>query len=191
MAFLSREALLSMGFQRLGEQVLISEKASIYNAGNIELGSHIRIDDFCILSAGEGGISIGNYVHLACYVSLIGAGRITLHDCCNIAARSTVLSATDDFSGQYLMGPTVPDAFRNVIVKDVVLERHVIIGAGCVLLPGASIVAGTAIGAMSLVTEPVTEPGIYAGIPAKKIKERSRQVFELEAQLKASEHKQD
>lgn len=190
MAFLSREALLTMGFKSLGEDVLISDKASIYNAGQIELGSHIRIDDFCILSAGEGGIFIGNYVHLACYVSMIGAGRMEVQDFANIAARTSILSATDDFSGAHLIGPTVPDACRQVTAASVTIGRNVILGAGCVVLPGASIVAGTAVGAMSLVSSPITEPGIYVGIPAKKKKERATRIFELARQLMAQKKEQ-
>lgn len=183
MAFLSREALLEIGFKSLGEEVLLSEKASIYNPAKIELGSHIRIDDFCILSAGEGGIFIGNYVHVACYASLIGAGRIELHDFCGIATRTAILSATDDFSGAHLMGPTVPDAFRAVTIAPVVLHSHVIIGAGCIVLPGVHLAAGTAIGAMSLVARSITEAGIYAGIPVQKIRERGTRIFELEQNL--------
>ena len=37
-----------------------------------------RIDDFCVLSAGEGGIEIGDYVHVAVFCMLIGAGKIKL-----------------------------------------------------------------------------------------------------------------
>lgn len=187
MAFLSREALLTMGFKSLGEEVLISDKASIYNPGQIELGSHIRIDDFCILSAGAGGIFIGNYVHIACHASLIGAGRMELHDFCGIANRVSILSASDDFSGNYLMGPTVPDELRCVTAAPVVLEKQVIIGSASVVFPGVRIAAGTAIGAMSLVRESIAAPGIYAGAPLRRIKERSNRIFELEAELLARE----
>lgn len=54
MAFIPRDQLEKLGFARLGENVYISDKASIYNAANISIGSHVRIDDFCVLSAGAG-----------------------------------------------------------------------------------------------------------------------------------------
>ena len=60
--FYTKEELNEMGFKSIGENVLISDKASIYGVKNIEVGSNVRIDDFCIISAGEGGIKIGNYV---------------------------------------------------------------------------------------------------------------------------------
>ena len=61
MAWLSAAQLEAMGFQALGDHVLISERASFYNCPRIRLGSHVRIDDFCVLSAGEHGIQIDNF----------------------------------------------------------------------------------------------------------------------------------
>jgi hypothetical protein len=55
-------------------------KASFHGADRITVGSNVRSDDFCVLSAGLGGIVIAEYVHLAVYTALIGAGRITVSD---------------------------------------------------------------------------------------------------------------
>jgi serine acetyltransferase len=49
-SFLSREKLMEIGFKSIGENVLLSSKASIYGPENIEIGNNVRIDDFCILS---------------------------------------------------------------------------------------------------------------------------------------------
>lgn len=54
MAFLARDQLLAMGFAASGEDVPISEQASIHNAAAISMGSGLRLDDFCVLSAGVG-----------------------------------------------------------------------------------------------------------------------------------------
>lgn len=71
MAFHSEESLRKMGFKSLGKNVLVSDKASLYGTDKILIGDNTRIDDFCILSAGQGGIAIGKNVHIACYCSLI------------------------------------------------------------------------------------------------------------------------
>jgi len=47
--FYSREELEKIGFKSIGENVLISDKTSIYNPQNIEIGSNVRIDDTFIL----------------------------------------------------------------------------------------------------------------------------------------------
>ena len=54
MGFYSREQLEKIGFKSLGENVLISDKTSIYFPKNISIGNNVRIDDFSVLSAGGG-----------------------------------------------------------------------------------------------------------------------------------------
>ncbi|MEX8500199.1 acyltransferase, partial [Leptothrix ochracea] len=151
MALLSREALEALGFAALGEDVRISERASIYGAARIRLGSHVRIDDFCVLSAGAGGIEIGNYIHIAVYTSLIGAGAIRLHDFCNLSSRVSIYASSDDYSGEFMTNPMVPTDYTGVTHAPVTLGRHVIVGCGSVLLPGVTLHEGVAIGALSLV----------------------------------------
>jgi dTDP-4-amino-4,6-dideoxy-D-glucose acyltransferase len=183
MAFYTDAELKSFGFAGLGRNVLISEKASIYNASKIVIGDHTRIDDFVILSAGEDGFEIGRHVHIACYVSLIGKARITLDDFTGISSRTAIYSSNDDYSGRFLTGPTVPDEFRNVTNGPVHVGRHVIVGAFSCILPGVTVGACSAIGAYSLVNRNVPEGVLAAGVPAKVLKERSRELLELEREL--------
>lgn len=186
MAVLSRDALQALGFMALGENVQVSDRASVYGASRISLGSDVRIDDFCVLSAGAGGIAIGNNVHVAVYTSLIGAGAIRLGDFANLSSRVSVYSSSDDFSGATMTNPTVPDAYKNVDQADVEIGRHVIVGAGSVILPGATLGDGVAVGALSLVRG-VCEPfSVWAGVPARRIGDRSRALLETEARLHAS-----
>src|SRR5690606_33100009 len=102
MGFLTAEELKKIGFADLGSNVFISNKVSIYNPGKIRIGSNVRIDDFCILSAGEGGIDIGNYVHISCYACLIGKANIKLHDYVAVSIKASIFSNTNDFSGDFL-----------------------------------------------------------------------------------------
>jgi galactoside O-acetyltransferase len=183
MGRLSRAALEAMGFASIGENVAISDRASFYNCGVISLGDNVRIDDFCVLSAGAGGIAIGSNVHIAVYSSLIGAGRITLADFCNISSRVAIYSSSDDYSGETMTNPTIPSAFTGVEHADVTLGKHVIVGTGSVVLPGASLEDGVAVGALSLVKDRCPAFGIYAGTPAKRLKERKRNLLELEKQF--------
>jgi len=178
--FLSKDQLQQIGFKSIGENVLISDKSSIYNAKNIEIGSNVRIDDFCILSAGDGGIKIGNNIHIACYVSMIGAGEIILDDFSQISSRVVILSSSDDFSGEYLVGPCIPSEFTNVKSYKVHLMKHVVIGTGSTILPNVTLKEGAAVGAMSLVKNDVEQFEIVVGIPAKKVKDRSRKILETE-----------
>ncbi len=180
MALLNGDAIKAMGFASVGENVRISDRASFYNTANITLGSNVRIDDFCVLSAGVGGIQIGRHVHIAVYSSLIGAGKITLSDFCNISSRVSVYSSNDDYSGSTMTNPTVPSEYTGVTHADVFLGKHVIVGSGSVILPGVTLEEGVAVGALSLITRNCGAFGIYAGNPAKRIKERKRDLLEVE-----------
>jgi galactoside O-acetyltransferase len=189
MGRLSQETLEAMGFAAIGENVAISDKASFYNCAAISIGNNVRIDDFCVLSAGAGGIAIGSNIHIAVYSSLIGAGRITLADFCNVSSRVAIYSSSDDYSGGTMTNPTIPSAFTGVEHADVTLGKHVIVGTGSVILPGACLEDGVAVGALSLLKGHFPAFGIYAGTPAKRLKERKRDLLELEKQFLMSKQK--
>jgi acetyltransferase-like isoleucine patch superfamily enzyme len=184
MAFYTKENLIQMGFASVGDNVLLSDKSSYYNCKNIHLGSNIRIDDFCVLSAGDGGIYLEGYNHIACYCSLIGKGKIELKEFAGLSSRVALYSSSDDYSGAALTNPTVPEYYCNVISGDVIIEKHVIIGAGAVVLPKVTIGEGSSVGALSLVTKDCEEWSTYLGVPAKRIKSRRKTLLEKEIELK-------
>ena len=183
MSFLSQKELDNMGFRFLGKNVLISDKCSLYNIKNMSIDDNTRIDDFCILSAGDEGIEIGKYVHIACYSSLIGKGKITMKDFSGISSRVSVYSSSDSYDGQWMTNPCLPEIVTNTIHKDVVIGKHVVIGSNSVVLPGVILTDGCSIGAMSLVNKSVDNNDVMAGIPIKKIKERKTNIFELENKI--------
>lgn len=180
MAWLTTEQIKEMGFAQVGENVFLSDKASYYNCQNIRVGNHVLIDDFCVLSAGEDGIDIGNYIHIAVFSSLIGAGNISLADFSNISSRVAIYSSNDDYSGEFMTNPMIPKEFTNVTHGEVQIGKHVIIGSGSIVLPNVILEEGVAVGALSLIRKNCEAFGIYSGSPAKKIGERKRDLLELE-----------
>lgn len=183
MPYLTREALNSLGLQSVGENVLISDAARIHNPAKISLGSNIRIDDFCVLSAGQGGIDIGSYVHLGCFCSLIGSENISLGDFSGLSVRVSVFSSSDDYSGEAMTNPTVPVSLRRLQCGRVRIGRHVIVGAGAVILPGISIGDSAAIGALTLVARNVMPSTISLGVPARRVGIRADGHLDLERSL--------
>ncbi|NNG67955.1 acyltransferase [Caldanaerobacter subterraneus] len=184
-SFYTPEELKEIGFKKIGKNVLISRKASIYTPEKMEIGDNVRIDDFCILS---GKIKLGSFIHIAagCYL-FAGDFGIIMDDFSTLSSRVAIYALTDDFSGNYLTNPTLPGKYRNVIGGEVYIGRHVIVGTGTTILPGVRIEEGVAIGAMSLVKKNVEAWKIAVGIPAKEVKERSRNLIEFEKQLIESE----
>lgn len=180
MACLTRKALDEMGFGAVGENVMISDRASFYNCSRISIGDNTRIDDFCVVSAGSGGVAIGANVHVAVYSSLIGSGRIVVSDFANISSRVSIYSSSDDYSGERMTNPTIPSRYTGVQHEEVFIGRHVIIGCGSVVLPGVTLEEGVAVGALSLVRDTCLRYGVYAGVPARRINERKQSLLELE-----------
>jgi galactoside O-acetyltransferase len=182
--FYEQFELNNFGFIGFGKNVLISKKCSIYNPEKILLGNNVRIDDFCILSAGEHGIKLGDYIHIAAYSSLIGKGPIYLRDYSNISSRVSIYSSSDDYSGMSMTNPMVPEEFTNVTHGRVYIGKHVIIGSGSVVLSNTILGENSAYGALSMMQGIYKQNSIYAGVPAKYIKHRSTNLFELEKKLK-------
>lgn len=180
-SFYSEEELNKLGLKSYGKNVLISKNASIYGASHIEIGNNVRIDDFCILS---GNIKFGDYIHIAAGVFIFaGDAGVVLEDFCGISSRTALYAASDDYSGNYMTNPTIPDEYRNVQGGLIHIGKHALIGTGCTVLPGVSIGEDSSIGAMSLINKDIEPYTMNVGIPCKKIKDRSKKIFELEEEF--------
>ena len=180
-SFYKNYELNEMGFKKLGENVLISKKASLYSADKISIGDNVRIDDFCILS---GEISIGKYVHIAAYSAIYGGAEgVVLSDFSNISSRVTIYAQSDDFSGESMTNPMIPEKFKRIMNRKVYIGKHVIIGSGSVILPGVILNEGSSFGALSLINKDADEWSIYCGIPCKKIKDRKKNILLLEKEF--------
>lgn len=177
-SFYSEDELKQLGLKVYGKNVFISKKASIYSPGDIVIGNNVRIDDFCILS---GKIVLGNYIHISAYTALYGGEEgIYLEDYIALSSRVTVYSVNDDYSGEAMTNPMVPDCCRNVVSKPVKIYSHVIVGSTSVILPGVILAEGSSFGAFSFINHDSEEWSINVGIPFKKIKERKKDALEYE-----------
>ncbi|WP_319417185.1 acyltransferase [Marispirochaeta aestuarii] len=180
MGFLSLDELNKIGFKFVGKKVAVSSRAVFYNPQKISLGDYCRIDDFCLLSAGDGEIQIGRYVHIGCYSSLIGKGPIIFEDLSGTSARVSIYSSNDDYTGKSIALPTVPKKYRKVDNGKVTICRHVVVGAGSVILPNVTLKIGVAIGALSLVNRDCDEFGVYSGVPVKRVGYRLKKMINFE-----------
>jgi galactoside O-acetyltransferase len=181
--FLDDRNLRELGLGACGSDVRIDASVRLYGANRIEIGSHVRIDAFTVISAGEGGIRIGDHVHIAAFVFMAGAGRIEIGDFAGISGRVSLYSSNDDYSGASLTGPTLPAELRDVHTAAVEIGRHVVVGAGSIVLPGVTLGEGSAVGALSIVKRDVPPFALVVGSKGRTIGERKRDLFELEQRL--------
>lgn len=97
------------------------------------------------LNASEGRIKIGNYVV--------------------IAPKAQIYS----YSNECVDNESIVNCYK---VSDVIIEDHVWIGAGAIILPGVKLSRGTVVGAGAVVTNSISENEIVVGVPAKFLKKR-------------------
>lgn len=173
------EELIDLGL-KIGNNVKIHKKVELINPKNIEVGDNVRIDCHSIISAGDGKIIFEGNNHVACGAYIFGSGGLVLFKkFASISANVLIYTATEDYSAGGL-NPTTSIEFRVIQSGPVVLEDHVIVGAKSIILPGVVIKKGANVGCLSLIKKDVEEFALVAGIPAKKIGERSRNVLEME-----------
>lgn len=183
-SFYNQEELGSIGLKSFGINLKLSKKASIYTPETISIGNNVRIDDFCCLVGGKRGIHIGSNVHMAFYCIVLGNGGVIIEDFAGLSSRCSIYSSTDNYTGSSLTNPTIPAKYKAIIDGEVHLGRHVIIGTNSTILPNVKIGEGCSIGAHSLITKSLEPWGIYFGVPVKRIRDRSKDLLELEKAYK-------
>jgi acetyltransferase-like isoleucine patch superfamily enzyme len=148
--------------------------AKIIHAGdNFSVGEHSQIDDFAFVNAGK-MCTIGRFVHIASFVSIIGGGEFSIDDFAGLSAGCRVITGTDDYMGPFLTNPTVPREFTNYQISQVVIGKHAIIGTNVVIFPGVTIGEGVAVAACAVVRRYLPPWGVYGGEPLRRIGERDR-----------------
>ena len=180
--YYSEKELKRLGFKKIGKKVKISKKSSIYYPKNISIGDYSRIDDFAVIS---GKIKIGKNVHLAAG-SIVCGGKnsITFKDFSGMAFGSKIIGISDDYSGKSMTNPTVNKKFKKTKESSVMIGKHAIIGTNSLVLPGGSLDDYSALGSMSLLNKKINKFEIFFGVPARKLKKRSKDILKTFKQYK-------
>jgi galactoside O-acetyltransferase len=172
------------GFAALGQDVLVSRLAAVHDPAGVRLGSHVRVDDFALITGSpEHEVVLGDHVHVAAHAAIYGGGGVVVEDYVTVSGRASVYSLSDDYAGAVMTNPTVPEDLTGVLRAPVVLRRHVVLGAGTIVLPGVVIEEGTVTGAMTLVRRSLPGWGVYVGVPARLLRPRSRGLLALAEEL--------
>ena len=168
----------------VGENVFISASVEIRRPQLVSIGSNVDIDSGCYLTP---GLEIGDYVHIAAYVAVIGwpNGFLKMGNFTNIAVGGRIICVSDTFSGDGLIGAQgIPEEFRRFKTAPVIFENFANVGAGAIILPGVTLRAGSVVGAGAVITKDTEPWTIYAGNPARPIKKRPKErMLEYAAKL--------
>jgi len=165
---------------KAGRHVRVSRGVQFFTR-DVEIGDFSRIDHGTILT---GRIRIGRYVHIAPYCVFYGKAGIEIGDYSGFGAFTAFHSESDDYSGRSMIGPCVPDEYRPYkTMGKITVGRNVLGGTRVTILPGVSLKDGVSIGAHSLVKSDLEPDTMYAGVPAKRIREKSKEVWHLTRNL--------
>jgi len=146
-----------------GKNPYIGRLVYMYAKHSITIGDNFYIGKFSQI---ECDAEIGNNVIIANSVAIVGRYD---HNYQQIGIPTRLASSIRD----------VDYSWKGLFEK-VIIEDDVWIGYGAIVLSGVKISQGSIIAAGSLVTKDVDAYSIYAGSPAKKVKNR----FENETDLK-------
>ena len=167
-----------------GKNVIIGKTVRIRYPESVEIGDNVIIDDFTYIST---TLKIHDNVHISAGCKIIGGKKsfVEMKEFSTLAPNVVLSAGSDDYiSG--IATPMVPMEFKgNAIIGSIILNKHCIVGAGSVVLPNVVFKEGACIGALSLANKTLEEYSLYAGIPAKFLKNRNKEeIIELEKKLK-------
>jgi acetyltransferase-like isoleucine patch superfamily enzyme len=145
-----------------GERLLLGAGASICDGSVLVFG-----DD----ANGFGTIEVGPRTWIGQYNNLraCGGGNIIIGAGCLISQFCTLVASNHACSRSQRILDQGPDQSK----LGVVLEDDVWLGAGVVVTSGVKIACGAVIGSNAVVTKDIPEYEIWAGVPARKVGERT------------------
>ena len=181
----------TLKFAYVGLDVVIWSLAKIVSPDVISIGNSVIIDDFVFIMGGQETV-IGDFVHIASFASCTGGGRFGIADFSSLSSGVRIFTGKEDFSGDTMTNPTVPCTYRQKTRSHVRIEKHAVIGANAVILPGVTIGEGAIISPNSVVACDCKPWTIYIGNPARPVRPRpSQRILELEQRLRAEVYTAD
>ena len=111
-----------------------------------------------------GDKAIGRNVRIAKSCTVIGLDCIEIGDNVRIDSQGDrPYMGSDDYSGQSMTYPMVPEPYARVIRGPIALGLPVIVESGAVALPDVTFGDGVAVGALSLVKNDLGPWGVFCG----------------------------
>ena len=148
---------------------IVSPNIRVRVPDHFQIGEGSIVDDWCYFST---RVNVGVGSHVANNVSVAGGPHLqfTMGDYSSLSAGVRVWCASNDFTTDLIA------IGGGQLEGDVTLGDYTGVGANSVVMPGAVIPEGCAVGALSFVPafselEPWT---VYAGIPVKPLRGRDR-----------------
>lgn len=136
----------------------------LYSFAMKKCGRNFQVAHNVILNSIE-GLSVGDNVYIAMNNVVFSHGIIIIEDNVMFGPSCTITSGNHTFlNGSYRYGEPIE--------KPIIIMEGAWIGANCVILPGVKFPPRSVLAAGAVLTSSIDDvEGIYAGVPAKLIKQ--------------------
>lgn len=121
-----------------------------------------QISQGCWFGGPDVEIGAGTYVNFGCVFDNLGAIKVGAR--CDLGMRAMLITSAHAIGGpERRAGP--------LSGKPIVIEDGAWIGAGATILPGVTVGTGCVVASGAIVTRDCEPHGVYAGNPARRIRE--------------------
>ncbi len=154
---------------KIGRNVYFGEgvKIDTSSGGKVIVGDNCELHDYTQILTHGGDITIGKYCSFNPFCMVYGDGGVVAGNNVRVATQTVIVASNHVFTER-----NKPIRLQGLKKEGILIESDVWLGAGCKVLDGVKIGAGSIVGAGAVVTKDLEPYGIYVGIPAKLLKMR-------------------
>ncbi len=156
---------------RIGSDITFYPNCFIQGSlGKFVVGDHVQFFPGTYISLGDwktSFVEIGHHSHFAPNCVLYGWGGLSIGAYCNIAAHAVFATV-----GHHDEITDRPMALTGEKAGPITLEEDVWVAANVTITANVTIATGCVIGANAVITCDTTPMGVYAGVPAKRLRDR-------------------
>ena len=167
---------LSKFIGKVGNNVFISDKATIINPKNLSIKDNVRVDDYVSLNC-QKKLEIHSNIHIGQFTSIRAHEKIIIKDYALISSYVDIFTAIDNINDRnYFSHPMleIKSKFFKDKRKKLVIDKYSFIGSHSVIVPEAEISEGVSVGALTLINFKTSKWTSYLGNPVRILGKRNK-----------------
>jgi acetyltransferase-like isoleucine patch superfamily enzyme len=162
----------------MGSNSVIEENTRMYVYNDWQIGNHVAIATNCQIFSRESGckgkLIVGDGTHIGDYSIIDLSADVNIGGQVAIGPNCTIYTHDHNYKEPNLKAPWM----GSPITQSIHIETGAWIGANVTILPGVTIGQNAIVAAGSVVTKSVNGNALYAGVPAKLIKNDIGQLYD-------------
>lgn len=137
-------------------------RAWVLRGYGISIGERVWVKPRCFFGGHDIALGAGTYINYGCFFD--NGAPITIGENCSFGMQVLICTGTHDVGG-------AESRAGRAYASPVVVGSGCWLGARCIILPGVIIGPGCVIAAGAVVVSDCDADGLYAGVPARRIRD--------------------